>query len=171
MDIKQLGKQEVDFHDFIGRETDVIVHLHNTSSLENALNIIEEGFRFAVNLNYTTDMVSQTIPEEIDYFIVKRKFYGTFTIVIHLGIDLMNQYLDRLRADGIHEQKEVIFSVLSNEKNDDDHHFHILHRQFIKGFYDQKTKTGYTSPFYAPHDDLPAFKECLKHLQHKHRKK
>ncbi len=170
MGLRDLIKVDASFYDFVGRETDVIIRLHNTNTIDNALNIVDEGFRFVSSLDYTTDPLSYNVIEEIDYFIVKRKFYGNYTVIMHLGGDLMQRYLEKMRAVGIHEQKELIFSQITEEMNEDGQNINILHRQFVKGFYDQKTKVGFLSPYFDPHHDGPGFETSFEAFVKKYKK-
>jgi len=157
-------KIKCSFYEFIGNESDVIVHLHNTRTVEDASNIIQEGFRLVSNLSYTTDIVNQFSPEEIDYFIVKRKFYGSYTMVIHIGIALSQKYREKLSIAGVKEDKELVFSCTTNDFNEDGLPVHIFHRQFIKGFYDHDEQEAYLSPYFAPHKDIRDFKMTLERM-------
>jgi hypothetical protein len=164
MDLSSLKKIDASFYDFVGNETDVLIRLHNTNTVENALNIVDEGFRFVSSLDYTTDTLSYRVNEEIDYFIVKRRFYGDYTMIIHSGLALMQRYLEKMRAAKVFEPKEMIFSKMTDEINEDDRHIHILNRQFVKGFYDQKLKAGFLSPYFDPYSDNPEFDTNLEAL-------
>ncbi|MBI5218205.1 MAG: hypothetical protein HY958_04670 [Bacteroidia bacterium] len=156
-------KENLDFRDFIGYENTVYKYLHNTPNEDIASAIISEGFKFVNNLDKTTDQVSNTNVEEINFFFCKRKYYGRFTVVIHLGIDLVKFYLNQCISKNILFQ-ELLFSRKENEKNENEEHFYTLHRQFIKGYYNHIGKEAVCSPFYNPLRDLPDFAENMKTL-------
>ena len=154
-------KGSISFRDFIGYENDVYIHLHNTFTEETARAILNEGFKFIKSLDYTTDYVTNTNEEEINYFIVKRKYYGKITIVIQIGIEL-SKYYTTLHSEKERVLKELVFSEKSEEINEDDQNYHLLNRQFIKGYYIHDSREGVYSPYFDPHKKLPEFHENLK---------
>ena len=155
-----LKKQSIRFRDFIGYDADVHIHLHNTFSEETAKAILNEGFKFIKSLDYTTDYVTNTNDEEINYFIVKRKYYGKISIVIQIGIEL-SKYYSSLHSEKDKILKELVFSKKSEEINEDDQYYNILNRQFIKGYYLHETHEGVYSPYFNPHQKLPDFNENI----------
>ncbi len=158
-----LKKVSMDFRDFIGYEKDVYIHLHNTFTEETAQAILNEGFKFVKSLDYTTDHVTNSSDEEINYFILKRKYYGKFTIVIQIGIEI-SKFYTTLHKEKEKVLKELVFSEKSNETNEDDLNYHLLNKQFIKGYYIHETREGVYSPFFDPHKKLPVFHENLKNI-------
>lgn len=159
-----LKKVSVSFRDFIGYEKDVYIHLHNTFTEETAKSILNEGFKFVKSLDYTTDHVTNTSEEEINYFILKRKYYGKFTIVIQIGIEI-SRFYTTLHKEKEKVLKELIFSEKSDETNEDDLNYNLLNKQFIKGYYIHETHEGVYSPFFDPHKKLSLFHDNLKNIE------
>ncbi|MBI5540900.1 MAG: hypothetical protein HY951_12625 [Bacteroidia bacterium] len=156
-----LTKKHISFRDFIGYDENILIYLHNTFLEETAISIINEGFKFIKSLDYTTDNISNINEIEVNYFLVKRKFYGKHTIVIQIGVEILKFYSDLIDADD-KVLKEMIFSQISDELNEDDQNYNILHKQFIKGYYNHETKEGVYSPFFNPHEKSDTFHENLK---------
>lgn len=160
-----LKREKISFRDFIGHEKDIIIYLHNTFLEETSVSIIREGFKFIKSLDYTTDNVSNINDIEVNYFIVKRKFYGKHTIVIQLGVEILNFYSGLINAND-KVLKELIFSEISDELNEDDQNYNILNKQFIKGYYCHETGEGVYSPYFNPHKKLDEFHDNLKKNKH-----
>jgi hypothetical protein len=158
-----LKKETISFRDFIGYENDVYIHLHNTFTKETAMAIINEGFKFVKSLEYTTDHVTNSSDEEINYYLLKRKYYGKLTIVIHIGIEI-SKYYTNYNNESIKVLKELVFSEKSNEQNEDDLHYNLLNNQFIKGYYIHETKEGVYNPIFNPYKKLNIFHENLKNI-------
>lgn len=159
-------REQISFRDFIGYEKDVYIHLHNTFTEETAIAILNEGFKFVKSLDYTTDLITNTSDEEINYFILRRKYYGKYTIVIQMGIEI-SKYYSTQEIDKEKVLKELVFSTKSDELNEDDLHYNLLHHQFIKGYYVHERKEGVYNPSFEPHKDLPVFSKNLKNLESK----
>ena len=157
-------REHISFRDFIGYDNDVYIHLHNTLNEETAKSVINEGFKFVVSLDYTTDHVTNTSDEEINYFTLRRKYYGRYTIVIHMGIEL-SKYYSSLQKDNVKALKELIFSTQSDETNEDDIPYYFLHRQFIKGYYIHETNEGVYNPYFDPQKKLSSFLENIKNME------
>jgi hypothetical protein len=160
----ELKKEVISFRDFIGYEKDVFIHLHNTFSENTAIAILNEGFKFVKSLDYTTDHVTNSSEEEINYFILKRKYYGKFTIVIQIGIEI-SKYYTTLNKDKEKVLKELVFSKRSDEKNEDDLNYNFLNRQFIKGYYIHETGHGVYNPSFDPHKKLSDFHDNLNNIE------
>jgi len=162
MEFSILKKETISFRDFIGYEKDVYIHLHNTFTEQIAKTIINEGFRFVKSIDYTTDHVTNSCEEEINYFTLKRKYYGKYTIVIHIGVELAKYYAS-IHKDKI--LKELVFSEKSDETNEDDMNYHFLNKQFIKGYYIHETEEGVYSSFFDPHKKLDVFHENIENIE------
>jgi hypothetical protein len=155
-------KETISFTDFIGHNQNIYKFLHNTMEEETAIKIIEYGFQYACRLSYTTDLLSNVDDVEANYFLYKRKHYGNFTIIIHININLYKFYYNIL---GSKLEPEFALSAYTSEKNEDEEQIWNLHRQFIKGYYNQKTKEGIHSPYYNPENNLPEFEDNIQHLK------
>ena len=155
-------KEKISFRDFIGYHRDVYIYLHNTFTEDTSVTILKEGFRFVKSLEYTTDHISNTNDAEIDYYKLKRKYYGKYTIVIHIGVELSKFYSSTHQKKVLNEQ---VFSEKSNELNEDDLNYHFLDKQFIKGFYIHETGEGVYNPFFNPHNKLDIFHDNIKKIE------
>ncbi|OFX53612.1 MAG: hypothetical protein A2046_14040 [Bacteroidetes bacterium GWA2_30_7] len=153
---------DIAFHKFISSNNDVLKYLHNTSDEEIAISIMQNGFRFESRLDYTTDMVSGNDVVQIEYFKLIRKKYGKFTMVIHIGKNIVDKY-NLLLKNTVFFFYEVI-STLESELSQDGESVFVLNPQFVKGYYIHEKKIGIINPLYNPNNDLPEFEQNLQRL-------
>lgn len=150
------------FLEFVSSEKNVLKYLHNTVDEATALKIINNGFIFENRLDYTTDLVSGNDIVQLDYFKLIRKKYGDFTIVIHIGRNLIDKYNKLLKNHSLYFYE--VLSDLSPDLSSDGEQVFILNKQFIKGFYQQSTKKYYINPYFNPEQDLDKFYTNFKSL-------
>lgn len=153
---------DIEFHNFISSNHDVLKYLHNTSDEEIANSIMQDGFRFESRLDYTTDMVSGNDIVQIEYFKLIRKKYGKYTMVLHIGKNIVDKY-NLLLKNTIYFFYEVL-STVEPELSQDGESMFVLHPQFVKGYYDHEKKIGIINPKFNPTNDLPEFQQNLQDL-------
>ena len=82
MDIKDRDKKLSYLQEFLGLEMNMSKFIHQTPTQKLAEQILNEGFEFENHLMHTTDQVSGFDLVELNYFLMIRRNYGQFTIVI-----------------------------------------------------------------------------------------
>jgi hypothetical protein len=80
---------------------DCCFFLHNTKEFDVVENIMNEGFIFERQLAHSTDRVNPNEPIEISYFLVQRKDYGSFTVIIAIPKVIYESYT------GVSNKKDV----------------------------------------------------------------
>ena len=83
-------------------DSDCILFLHNTRDEDTASQIINEGFRFEEQLTYSTDRINPLDTVEINYFLVERKEYGKYTVIIEIDKSLFRKYNSMAEKEGLH---------------------------------------------------------------------
>jgi hypothetical protein len=114
--------------DFIGEESGFFSFLHTTNSVENAISICENGFRFK-KFDKTSDYVCDAVT--LAYMLNIRKHYGDFTVVIQISKDI--------------PQYEKISKM---EYDDESEEIFILPPQYIKGYYNRITNEIVANPLF-----------------------
>ncbi|UCG27709.1 MAG: hypothetical protein JSV24_12185 [Bacteroidales bacterium] len=150
------------FQAFIGLEMDISKFIHTTPTRQYAEEIIENGFEFENHLMHTTDQVSGFDLVELNYFLMIRRNYGHFTLVIEIADILIIDYTRRLRACNCHFSEAL--SKNPPRYNDDDNPVYTLPEQFIKGFFDQETSERVYNPLFDPYYRSAIFEENISRL-------
>ena len=78
--------------DILKESGDCYFFLHNTKELRIVKKIMEEGLIFESRLLHTADSVNPSRPVEISYFLIERKEYGNFTVVIAIPLKIFETY-------------------------------------------------------------------------------
>jgi hypothetical protein len=135
------------------KNDDCLVYLH-TTSLENAKQIVKEGFKFSDIIEKTTDCVNCR-PDEfnftVGYLISQRKSYGDCVIVIHIGKNLMKKYgYTMYFFEETTDYDNDVFEGPTVNKLDD---------QFIKGYFIKSTGECFNNPEYNSTQDKPKFRD------------
>ncbi|MCD4768590.1 MAG: hypothetical protein K8R35_00280 [Bacteroidales bacterium] len=139
-----------------------ILFLHNTNNIETAKMIMEQGFRYESQMTYSTDRVSPNDPVEINYFLVERKEYGDYTIIIQIERSLFRQY--HLLAETAELHFEEIFNVSVPVLGDNDEYIYTLSPRYIKGIFNKKTGAMIDNPDFNPSYDAPEYLENYNRL-------
>ena len=150
------------FQEFIGLEMDISKFIHTTPSRQIAEGIIENGLEFENHLMHTTDQVSGFDLVELNYFLMIRRNYGNFTLVIEIADELITDFAKRLRAYNCHFSEAL--SKYPPTYNEDDNPVYILPEQFIKGYFDQKTSERVYNPVFDPYYRSAKFEENISRL-------
>jgi hypothetical protein len=129
---------------------DCCFFLHNTREFDVVENIMNEGFIFERQLAQSTDRVNPSDPIEISYFLVQRKDYGLFTIIIAIPKVIYETYT------GVSNKKDVcieeVLTVNDPYWGDNDELMYTLSPKHILGYFNLKTSEFYQNrnwdPFY-----------------------
>jgi hypothetical protein len=129
---------------------DCCFFLHNTKEFDIVENIMNEGFIFERQLTQSTDRVNPNEPIEISYFLVQRKDYGSFTVIIAIPKVIYETYT------GVSNKKDVcieeVMTVNDPYWGDNDELIYTLSPKHILGYFNLKTSEFYQNrnwdPFY-----------------------
>jgi hypothetical protein len=132
---------------------DCCFFLHNTKEFDVVENIMNEGFIFERQLAHSTDRVNPNEPIEISYFLVQRKDYGSFTVIIAIPKVIYESYT------GVSNNKDVcieeVLTVTDPYWGDNDELMYTLSPKHILGYFNIKT-----SEFYQNRNWDPFFNNC-----------
>ena len=132
---------------------DCCFFLHNTKEFDVVENIMNEGFIFERQLAHSTDRVNPNEPIEISYFLVQRKDYGSFTVIIAIPKVIFDSYT------GVSNKKDVcieeVLTVTDPYWGDNDELIYTLSPKHILGYFNIKT-----SEFYQNRNRDPFFNNC-----------
>jgi hypothetical protein len=132
---------------------DCCFFLHNTKEFDVVENIMNEGFIFERQLAQSTDRVNPNEAIEISYFLVQRKDYGSFTVIIAIPKVIYESYT------GVSNKKDVcieeVLTVTDPYWGDNDELMYTLSPKHILGYFNIKT-----SEFYQNRNWDPFFNNC-----------
>ena len=132
---------------------DCCFFLHNTKEFDVVENIMNEGFIFERQLAHSTDRVNPNEAIEISYFLVQRKDYGSFTVIIAIPKVIFDSYT------GVSNKKDVcieeVLTVTDPYWGDNDELIYTLSPKHILGYFNIKT-----SEFYQNRNWDPFFNNC-----------
>ena len=148
--------------EFIGQEIDISKFIHTTPSREFAEKIIKDGFEFENHLMHTTDQVSGFDLVELNYFIMIRRNYGHFIVVIEISDNLIIEYTKRLQSFNFHFSE--VLSKYPPRYNEEENPVYTLPEQFVKGYIDQETMEKKYNPVFDPYFRSPLFEKNMKWL-------
>lgn len=160
---KFLSNSTIDF--LLENEKDLKIYIHYTKEESDAMNIVQNGFKFAESFYKTALPVSK---DELD-LVVKhnsRKFYGEYLIVICISTDIVNFY--SMELEKAHIKNHYFENVLTEtppSRNDNSDLVYQLPSQFIKGFINHRTGEIFRNPRYDPWYNSPEFMENINLLK------
>jgi hypothetical protein len=123
--------------------------LHNTREQEIVDKILGEGFIFENQLAHSTDRVNPSEPIEITYFLLQRKDYGPFTIIIGIPKLTYDNYSALAAAEGT--PIEEILTIRDVSVSENDELTYTLSPKHIIGYFNNKTGEFYQNRQWDPH--------------------
>jgi hypothetical protein len=144
---------------------DCYFFLHNTKELSIVEKIMNEGFIFESQLPYSTDHVNPNEPIEVTYFLIQRKDYGPFTIVIAIPKFIYEIYT------AVSNNKEIdiedILTITKPRYGDNDEMIYTLSPKHVLGYFNINTTEFYQNrnwdPFYNNYRTRSANKKQKNH--------
>jgi hypothetical protein len=125
--------------------------------------IMTEGFRFEEQLTYSTDRVNPRDPVEISYFLVERKEYGSYTMIIEINKDIFKKF--NYLADSADLHFEDLISIETPVLSDNDEFVYKLSPRYIKGFFNNKTGNLILNPDFNPSYESPVYIKNFNRLK------
>jgi len=146
----------------VSSSNEVATFLHNTSSIEVADKIINEGFNFQSHIDYSTDYLNAIDIVLLKYLASMREAYGPYTIIIQIDKVLIAHYSNLLEHTHYHFSE--IISIKDPEFNNDGEPIYCLAPQYIKGFVCRHDASLVLNPNFNPSYVSPQFEMNLKRL-------
>jgi hypothetical protein len=131
--------------------------LHNTKELNIVEKIENEGFVFESQLPRSTDRVNPNDPVEVSYFLLQRKDYGTFTIIIAIPKTTYDLYatLSNNNDIGIEE----VITITEPYYGDNDELIYTLSPKHVLGYFNINTsefhRNRHWDPLFTGFHDMP----------------
>jgi hypothetical protein len=150
------------FQEFIDPQVEISKFMHQTPTRELADLIIRDGFEFENHLMHTTDQISGFDLVELNYFLMIRRNYGQYTVIIEIADEIINEYTIKLKNTRFHFSE--VLSIGPPWINDDDNPVYRLAKQFIKGYFNQNTLESFYNSNFNPFYKSPQFEVNLKTL-------
>ena len=132
---------------------DCYFFLHNTREFGIVENIMNEGFIFERQLAHSTDRVNPKEPIEVTYFLIHRKDYGSYTIIIAIPKVIYEIYTSVSNKKDV--DIEEVLAVTEPYWGDNDELIYTLSPKHILGYFNIKT-----SEFYQNRNWDPFFNNC-----------
>lgn len=132
---------------------DCYFFFHNTKEPDIAEKIMDEGFVFERQLEHSTDRINPSEPVEITYFLLQRKEYGNYTIIIAIPKITYDQYsgISKRRNVGIEE----IMSTTTPQYGENDELVYTISPRHVLGYYNYTTSKFFQNrkwdPFFNNH--------------------
>ncbi len=95
------------------------IFLHNTRDSATAAKIMNEGFIFENQLDRSSDIINPDDLVEIDYFLLQRKDYGQYTIVIAIPETTYDNYSALSVANEVCIEEVISISEPGYSENDE----------------------------------------------------
>lgn len=127
---------------------DCYIFLHNTKELCIAEKILDEGFVFESQIPHSTDRVNPIEPVEISYFLLQRKDYGSFTIVIAIPKAIYEIYATISNNNDI--GIEEIMTITEPYYGDNDELIYTLSPKHVLGYFDIMKSEFFRNPLWDP---------------------
>jgi hypothetical protein len=129
---------------------DCCFFLHNTKDFEVVQSIMREGFVFECQLVHSTDRVNPHDSIEVTYFLIQRKDYGSYTVIIAIPKAIYETYtnISHQKNTGIEE----VISITEPYFGDNEELIYRVSPKHILGYFNIRTSEFYQNrnwdPFY-----------------------
>jgi hypothetical protein len=128
--------------------TECYLFLHNTKDEPVAVTIMEEGFLFENQLPHSTDLVNPLDPVEVTYFLLQRREYGPFTIVIAIDRILFDQLTSLALENKINI--EDLLSIDQPYYGENEELIYRISNRYILGYFNNITTDFQQNPAWNP---------------------
>lgn len=134
--------------------------LHTTRDFNNVEMIMNDGFCFENQLVHSTDRVNPNEPVEITYFLVHRKDYGSYTLVIAIPKATYESYS---AVSAIYEVSlEEIITITDPYYSDNEELIFTVSPKHVLGYFNSET-----GEFFQNKNWDPFFNNCESDFQKK----
>lgn len=150
----------------LSKDTDCVLFLHNTREEKTARQIVTRGFQFEEQLTYSTDQINPTDSVEINYFLVHRKEYGKYTVIIEIYKDLYKKYYSMAEKSDLHF--EELLTITMPVLSDNDEYIYTLAYYYVKGYLDNTIGKFVGNKDFNPAYESPIYLENYNRLRRRY---
>jgi hypothetical protein len=127
---------------------DCCFFLHNTKDFDNVESIMKDGFIFECQLLHSSDRVNPGESIEVTYFLIQRKDYGLYTVIIAVPKTVYETYVtvSQNKNVGIEE----IISITKPYYGDNDELIYTVSPKHVLGYFNIKTSEFYQNRNWDP---------------------
>jgi hypothetical protein len=139
---------------------DCYIFLHNTKEFNVVEKIMNEGFVFESQLLSSTDRINPNEPVEVAYFLVQRKDYGSFAIIIAIPKIIYEIYsaVSNKYDVGIEE----VLTITDPYYGDNDELVYTVSPNHVLGYFNIKTADFYQNRNWDPFYNNCQFRSVVK---------
>jgi uncharacterized membrane protein len=139
---------------------DCYIFLHNTKEFDVVENIMNEGFVFESQLTFSTDRINPNDHVEVAYFLVQRKDYGSYTVIIAIPKNIYEIY----SAVSIENDVgiEDVLTIADPNYSDNDELLYTMSPGHVLGYFNIKTADFYQNRNWDPFYNNCQFRSVLK---------
>lgn len=127
---------------------DCCFFLHNTRNLDAVESIMKDGFVFENQLLHSSDRVNPNEPVEVSYFLIHRKDYGFYTVIIAIPKTVYENYIKVSQGKDI--GIEEVMSISKPYYGDNDELMYTISPKHILGYFNLKTSEFYKNNHWDP---------------------
>ena len=143
---------------------DCYFFLHNTRELCIVESIMERGYIFESQLPASTDRINPNEPIEVAYFLIQRKDYGSYTVIIAIPKIIYEIYTGDSNKKNV--DIEEVMTITDPYYGDNDELVYTLSPKHILGYFNLQS-----SEFHQNRNWDPFFNNCqTSHSTKKHKK-
>ena len=127
---------------------DCCIFLHNTKGFEIVENILNEGFVFESQLSHSTDRVNPNEPIEVAYFLLQRKNYGLYTVIIAVPKIIFDIYTAISNEYNLNIEDVITFNDPGISDNEEP--LYTISPKHVLGYFNQRTGEFYRNKHWDP---------------------
>jgi hypothetical protein len=127
---------------------DCYFFLHNTKDPDIVEKIMNEGFIFERQLSHSTDIINPAEPVEINYFLLLRKEYGNYTVIIAIPKITYDNYSGIANSTNV--SIEDIMSITKPYCGDNDELVYTVSPKHVLGYFDDSTSEFFRNKNWDP---------------------
>jgi hypothetical protein len=127
---------------------DCCFFLHNTSEFSIVETIMKEGFIFESQLVHSSDRVNPDDPIEVAYFLIQRKDYGSYTVIIAIPKNVFEIYTMKSISQKV--GIEEVMTIADPFYGDNDELVYTISPKHILGYFNIKTSEFYRNRNWDP---------------------
>jgi hypothetical protein len=148
--------------------SDCYLLLHNTREFDVVENIMCKGFIFESQLPNTADHINPNDPIEISYFLIRRKDYGNYTVIIAIPGNIYDAYSEAAIRNDLTFEEVITTSEPYYSENDE--LVFTLSQKHVLGYFNLKSEEFYRNINWDPFFNNCLYRTPSKRLQNKGKK-
>jgi hypothetical protein len=134
---------------FLRNYKDCCFFLHNTKEFDVVESIMKDGFVFECQLLHSSDRVNPGESIEVTYFLIQRKEYGLYTVIIAMPKAVYETYVTV--SQNMNVGIEEIISITKPYYGDNDELIYTVSPKHVLGYFNIKTSEFYLNRNWDPY--------------------